>query len=415
MATDTASDGGLRCVLVVGAAYLLQGLVAVTGSFQVGQLAALGMPLETQAGLLASGAVPWVLKFVLALLLDLGPSWTLRTRALALTGLQACAAACMWMLANAWAGGQAGAPGSLPAVATGWIALNACAAITDVIVDALALDTLRKHRAAAATAMGVGFALGVGVLGSLVIAARIGSEGMSAGLRMPAWWMLALALLPVALLWSSQRPTKAREQPESRTWQAVDLRRFAWMLLCFVALLFAANLTQAVGAEFVLGRLGWQFPTDTATLSMIGAATGLLGALACGPLVTRLGPALAAMSSSILLGLVWLAFAASEPLWSERALILMLSSWEGVLQPALLVGLHAIALVIAARTPMPTTAFVLAMAAINLPRVLAPLLGPHALELGWFGLFVACGLVQLLASTALWPLRTSSSARRVRA
>lgn len=396
-------------MLVVGGAYLVQGLVATVGTFLIGMLAQLGTPLETQVGLLASGSVPWVLKFVLALVLDLSPSWSLRTRALVLTALQACAAVCVWAIASAWAGGQAGGPGSLPAVAAGWISLNACAATMDVFVDALALDTLREHRPATATAMGVGFALGSGVLGSLVIAARIGSEGMSAGLRTPVAWIATLALLPVALLWRPERPTKAREQPESRAWRSDDLARFAWMLPCFVVLLFGANLTQAVGSHFVYGRLGWQFPTDTAILSMIAAVTGLLGAFACGPLVAKLGPAWAAMISSALLGLVWLIFAGTEPLWSQHLVILTLSSWEGVLQPALLVGLHAIALTIAARTPVPTTAFVLAMAAINLPRVLAPLVAPRMLELGWVGLFVACGLLQVIVSAGVWPLGSRRS------
>jgi hypothetical protein len=215
----------------------------------------------------------------------------------------------------------------------------------------------------------------------------------------------------VLLLWRPDRPSKAREQPESRAWRAEDLGRCAWMLIAFSILLFAANLTQAVGSQFVLGRLGWEFPTDTATLSLIAAVTMLIGAFACGPLVAKLGPAWAAMICSALLGVVWLIFAGTEPLWSQRLWILTLSSWEGLLQPALLVGLHAIALSIAARTPMPTTAFVLGMGAINLPRVLAPLAAPHVLELGWAGLFVACGLLQIVASASIWPLRPGSQQR----
>jgi hypothetical protein len=408
VASASSIDGGLRCVLTVGSAYLIQGLVATIGVYQIGQLVQLGTPLETQVGILASGSIPWVLKFVLALLFDLGPSWSMRTRALLLTCLQACTALGVFALAQAWA-----TPNSLLMIAAGWIALNTCVASMDVLVDALALDTLSARRAATATAMGVGFALGAGVLGSLIIAARIGSQGMSAGLSMPAWWIAGLAVLPVVLLWGPERPTKAREQLESRAWRSDDLGRFAWMLLAFVLLLFAANVTQAVGALFVFDRLAWEFPADAAVLTLIAAVTGLIGAFACGPLVAKLGPAWAAMISSVLLGLVWLTFATTEPLWSQRFVILTLSSWEGLLQPALLVGLHALALAIAARTPIPTTAFVLAMGAINLPRVLAPLVAPRILELGWVGLFVACGLLQVVASAGIWPLarRAGSGSR----
>lgn len=405
MASKTSIDGGLRCVLVVASAYLIQGLVATVGAFQIAQLVQVGTPLETQVGLLASGSIPWVLKFLLALLLDLGPSWSLRARAVLLTCLQACAAVCMWALAQAWAGGHGGGPGSLLAVGSAWIILNTCVATMDVFIDALALDTLRERRTATATAMGVGVALGVGLLGSLLFPARIASQGLSAALSLPMWSIAGLALLPVVLLWKDQRASKAREQPESRAWQGDDLARFAWMLLCFVGLLFAANVTQALGSEFIYERLRWEYPTDTATLSLIGATTMLLGAFACGPLVAKLGPAAAAMICSALLGLLWLTFAGTEPLWSQRIVILTLSSAEGLLQPAMLVGLHALALTIAARTPIPTTAFVLAMAAINLPRVLGPIAAKHVIELGWVGLFAACGLMQLAASAGLWPLR----------
>jgi hypothetical protein len=383
-------------VLVVGSAYLVQGLTAVVGANLIGYLTAIGVPLETQVGLLASGAVPWVFKFVIALLLDLGPSWSMRARGLLLTLLQACAAVCVWTIAREFVDGQA--PPSIPSVAAAWIALNACVATQDVLVDALALDALHNRRAATATAMSVGAALGFGVLDAFVIAPRIAERGMAAGLASPAWWIAGLALLPAALLWSSGRPSKARERAESRAWQLADLGRLAWMLALFVALMFAAALTQAVGFAFLVNRLGWQYPTETAILSFVAALCGLVGALACGPLVARLGPPRAAMICSALLGLAWLSFASVEPFWSQRFVVLTLASSEAVLQPALLVALHALALSLAARSPLPTTAFVLGMAALNLPRVLAPLVAPHALQLGWVGLFAACGLAQLLAS-----------------
>jgi len=85
---------------------------------------------------------------------------------------------------------------------------------------------------------------------------------------------------------------------------------------------------------------------------------------------------------------------------------------EGVLQAGMMVGLHAVALLAASRSPMPTTVFVLAMAALNLPRVIAPLLAPQALALGWIGLFAACGVTQIVVSAGLWPLRTWGADRR---
>lgn len=396
-------------MLVVGAAYLVQGLVGSIGALIISRLAQLGTPLETQAGILASGAVPWVLKFAIALLLDLGPSWPMRARGLILTAVQACAAVCVWGLAQAWVGGQAGAPASMLAVTAGWIALNVCAASQDVIVDALALDTLGDRRPAAATAMGVGMGLGFGLLGPLVVGGRIVAQGMAAGLSLPAAWIAGLALVPAALLWIPGRPIKARDQArdgaQPRERPARDLARLLWIPVVFATLTFASNTTSAIAPEFMFQHLGWDYPSYTKVLLPIAACAGIVGALGWGPVVAKLGPARAAMIASTALGLVWIVFAGAAPQWFDRSVIAILAASESLLYPALLVGLHALALLAAARSPMPTTAFVLAMAALNLPRVLAPLVAPQVLVLGWAGLFAVCGVAQVVAGAGLWPLR----------
>ena len=198
MTADRRTDIGSRGVVVVGGAYLVQGLVGAVGVLLLFRLALVGVSLEEQGGILASGAIPWVLKFVVAVLLDLGPSWPLRVRMLLLTGLQAGAAACVWALAQAFP--EAGPPSGVLTIALGWFALNLCAAAQDVIVDALALDTLADRRPATASAMGVGGALGMYVLGMWLTGARIDAVGVAAGLLWPVGWIAALSLLPIALL-----------------------------------------------------------------------------------------------------------------------------------------------------------------------------------------------------------------------
>ena len=389
---------------VVGAAYLLQGIVAAVGVLLLGRLAQLGIPLETQVGILAGGAVPWLLKFGVALGVDLGPSWPLRVRGLVLTGLQGCAAVCLWGLASAW--GEGAAPDSVMAIAVAWIALNFAAALQDVLVDALALDTLAGRQARTAAAMGLGHALGAGLLGPLIIGGRIVEHGMLAGLRAPVWWAVLLAALPAALLWLPGRPEQARSQaPARRERSKAELVRLLWIPLLFVALTFGANATSAVSYEFLFQSLHFDYATYAKLLLPVGAFAGIVGALSWGPLVARLGPARASMIAAAGLGLVWLGFAAASSLWSHNAVIALLAGSEGLLQAAMLVGLHALALVAAARSPLPTTAFVFAMAALNLSRVLAPLLAVDLVSLGWVGVFAALGLAQLLASAGLCPLR----------
>lgn len=388
-----------RLVTVVGAAYLVQGIVAGIGLLLLGALAQTGTPLEQQVGILAGGAIPWLLKFGGAVLLDLMPSWPLRVRGWVIGGLQAGAAACVWALASSW--------GDLHGLALAWVALNFTVALQDVLVDALALDTLAQHRSWTATAMGFGHALGAGLLAPLIIQPYMGEHGMAAGLRLPVAWLLALALVPALALWLPDRPARARSQaPAARELTREDWLGGAWALLVFAALMFGANATSAIISEFLINHLEWDWADVAAILMPIGAIMGLLGALAAGPMVARLGPARATMIISAALGLAWLSFATASSSWHVRSVVVALAIPEAALQAALLVGLHALALRLAARAPLPTTAFVLAMAALNLPRVLAPMLAPKLLLVGGFvGVFAACGAFQCLSSLGLWPWR----------
>jgi hypothetical protein len=397
----------LRCVGAVGLAYLVQGIIAGVGVVLLAALAQAGTPIEQQAGLLASGAVPWVLKVLVALWLDLRGSWSLRVRAAVLAGLQLCAGACLWGLAAAWAERAASGTGSLASVTILWITLNFVAALQDVLVDKLALDTLRGRQSWTAMAMGSGHAVGLGLLGGMVLGEAFAEQGMAAGLRLPAWWIAIMSVTCGALLWLPGRP-EAAGAPSSATKperSGDHWGRLLWIALLFVALLLAANALWAVGSEFIIVHLEWDPAEYTRIVVPIATIAGITGALGMGPLVAKLGPGRASMIAGGALGAIWLGFAASSALWHEPLMLPSFAAIEGTLQPALLVGLHAVALIAVARSSLPTTAFVLLMAALNLPRALAPLLAPTLVDLGWVGVFVACGVVQLIAVVGLWPLR----------
>lgn len=387
-----------RPSLAIAATYFAQGLVGYLGAMMLGVLAQLGTPLDQQVGVLASGAIPWVLKFGFGLALDLGPSWPLRIRAVVSMTLLASAALATWALARAWA---PGVPDSLVALGLIWLALNLAMAIQDTLVDALALDLLADHRALAATGMGLGHALGFGLVGPWWIGGAVVREGLAAGLGLAT---IAIAVVaPTALLiWAPGRPRKARAQANSE--QSRSPTDWLWLLaipvLAMLGML-APNITSAVAGEFLFGELGWEFADYAGALLPLGALAGIAGALAFGPLVARLGPAWASAIASLGLGGIWLGFAGLSSHWTEPWLIRSLAGGEGCMQAALLVGLHALALVAAARSPLPITGFVLAMAALNLPRVLGPLLAPTLVEHGWVAVFAGCGAVQILAGIGL--------------
>lgn len=387
-----------RPSVVIGSCYVAQGLVYFTGGMMLLVLAQLGTPLEQQVGILATAAIPWVLKFMLGLLLDLGPSWPLRVRSLVSTLLLASAALTTWALARAWAPGL---PDSLVGLGLIWFALNLALAMQDALVDALALDLLADHRALAATGMGLGHALGFGLIGPLWITAAMAEGGLAAGFEWTAIMIAVLAATPL-LLWAPGRPRKARERaPAKRERLPGD---WLWLLtipvICMLAML-GPTITAAIGGDFLVGHLGWD-PVDYGIrVAPFGAVAGILGVLAWGPLVGKIGPAWASATVSLLLGAVWLVFASASEQWAALGTIRALTLGEGFMQAALLVGLHALALLAAARSPLPITGMVLAMAALNLPRVLGPLLAPSLVEHGWVAVFGVCGAVQILAAIAL--------------
>jgi hypothetical protein len=399
----------LRGVAAVGSAYLVQGIVAGVGAVLLGALAQAGTPIEQQAGLLAGGAVPWVLKCLVALLLDVSPSASLRLRAVLLASLQLCAAACLWGLAAAWAEREASGTGSLTMLAIAWVTLNFVVALQDVLVDNLALDTLRGHPSWAAVAMGIGPAIGLGVLGSFVLGGTIAEHGMVAGFEQPAGWVAILAVLSAALLWLPGRPARVASElsMRERLPSGEQLRTLLGLALLFAALMFGTYLTGAIAYEFVYVHLQWTLIDAARIIMPIATIAGVVGWLAMGPLIATLGPVRASVIAGGSLGLAWLGFAGASSWWHAPAMLPTFAGLEATLQAGLIVGLHALALTAVAGMSMSTTAFVLAMAALNLPRAVAPLFGPSLAELGWVGAFAVCGAIQLIAVAGLWSRRNA--------
>lgn len=401
--TSAARPIPWRVATVVGGAYLVQGLVASMGVLMLGALAQLGTPLEEQVGVLISGALPWVLKFGLALGFDLGPRWSPRLRALALAVLNLGVALVFLRLAGLWT--QASAGGShapaVAAIAPLWVGINALLATQDVLVDNLAVDAdpARASRATLGALMGLGHALGFGLLGPLLLVPSVVASGMATGLHrsVPMIVLVGLAIAGLtATLPLARAPEEDPERPEaparSSSPSAALVLVLAAGLTAFALVMTGPNLTQAVSAELLFNELRWDYARYSRILVPLGAVLGLLGAAGAGPLSARLGPRRAGALAAALLGLGWIAFLAARPLWLHTGTVVALAVVEGLLQPAVLVTLHALALGLAARTRLPTTTFIAAMAAINLPRVFAPMLAVGLAERGWAALFIGAAV-----------------------
>lgn len=398
----------------LGGLYLAQGIVYGFGGFiLIPSLAAAGVALEHQAGILALAGLPWVLKLSWAPLLDrFGGMGSGRARWFATAAMLAMAAT-LAVLAR-----RDSLVAEPVTVAWLWLLLNAALSLQDVATDALVLDHVPAgERGLTNGVLLGGHHLGAEGVGSLALGLLVASRGLSAALLGQAAIMLALAALPLLL---PRRPAHTNE-PEPRVAAglrdtlAALLRRpeaLAWAGLA--AVIMTANVVlSAVSGQFWVQRLGWSVEVLSTRLAPLLLVVNLAAYAVATFAVDRLGHARSAVLGSASLGLAWGGFGLLEGLWGSTPFVLGFVVVEGLCTAALYVGLHA-ALMDATVPAVRATHFAVLMALLNLPRAVATPAAPAVLEaLGYAGLFLAAGAFQLAMA---WVLRwLAVAAARVRA
>lgn len=377
-----------RTYPIVGAAYLVQGVVYGLGAFIVlPYLAAAGVSRPLQAVVLALAGLPWVLKLGWAPLID-------RTRARSAERTIAVVATLAVALALA-ALGRAWAPREHAGIIAGaWLAINVALSLQDVAIDAVVLRTVVEARRGRLNAwMLVGHHLGLEGL------AGIGGGMLAARHGVP--WVLVTAAIGVGLLaWApAGLPRAANDRRVTFEHRVIDPdpARWGWAavaLLCDVG-------TSAVSAALLVEELRWE-PADVAlrlaSVSLLGTMVGMAIA---GWVVDRVGHRVMAASGGIALGVVWLGFSALHGSWTRVEVVLGIVALQGIVAAPFYVGLHAW-LMDGTPAGWRATTFAVRMAALNLPRLYAPPLAVAVLEAtGWVRFFLVCGLVQIFFGVAL--------------
>jgi MFS family permease len=381
----------VRRLAALGALYLAQGIVFGFGTFVLlPTLAARGASIEAQTGIVALAGVPWVLKLAWAPLVDRLGRDGRRPHAFASTALVAVA---VLLVALARADVDPSAVGSLAML---WLALNAALALSDVSADALAIDGVpERERGAAQGVMLGGHHIGAEALAGRWLGVVAAGQGLAVAIDLAAACTIVCALAP----WlSPPSPLRARGEPSlGAVLRELALRPGAIVSVVLAATVLAADVvTGAVASEFVIDRLEWtpeEYATDLAPVLLVAnlAAFALVAFAA-----DRVGHARLAALGGAILGSSWIAFALAESSWSDRDVVIAFVVLWSFATAAFYVGVHAIAM---ARTDPRARAshFAILMALFNLPRVwAAPLAAPLLAGLGWTGLFVACGLFQLV-------------------
>jgi MFS family permease len=391
-----------RRLTILGGLYLAQGIVYGFGGFiLIPSLAAAGVTLQAQAGILALAGLPWVLKLLWAPVLDrFGGVGSGRARWFACAAMLAMAGS---LVALARIESLVAAPTT---VAWLWLWLNVALSLQDVSTDALVLDLVPPaERGLTNGVLLGGHHLGAEGVGSLGLGLLVASQGLSAALLGQAAIMLALAglplLLPRAPDHGAGEPVSPRPSLQGTVARVLrDPRALAVAGLAAV-IMSADVLTATVSGQFWVQRLHWSVEDLSTTLAPLLLVANL-GAYALATFtVDRLGHGRAAAIGSASLGLLWIGFGLVPGLWASTAFLVGFVVLQALATAAFYVGLHA-ALMDATMPALRASHFAVLMALLNLPRALVAPTAPAVLEaLGYAGLFVAAGGFQVAMAGAL--------------
>ncbi|PRQ09919.1 MFS transporter [Enhygromyxa salina] len=400
--------GGLRRHGVLGGLYLTQGIAyGFAGYVLLPNLAAAGVSLEIQAGVLATGSLPWIFKGLWAPILDrLRGQTALDPRRVAMVA-QLLVGASLVILA---------ASGDVVAhtkwLVWAWFVHNAMLAIQDATADTLAIDMLP----ASERGVGNGVMLGSRMLASEVLAPRLLGVGVVVASLQAALWLeaaiiSALAFVPLLAPWDPQARSEQLRAPLLDRLRAAFAPRGVRVACVIAALVFFADVvTSTTSVNLLIQHLAWQPVEIGARLGPPALMFGLGGYALATVLADRIGHARTAAAGSLLLGLTWVSFGLLERAWHDPITIIALVAVQSMATALLYVGVHA-ALMDQADPRARATQFVIFMGLLNLPRAYGPAAAPGLLAaLGYAGLFIAAGGYQLLIAAALpWMRRAEPS------
>lgn len=392
--------GRARRLAILGSLYVAQGIVFGFGGYiLVPTLAAAGVSVTEQAGILALAGLPWVLKLLWAPLLDrFGGLGSGRARGFA------TAAMVVMALSLAALASRPSLTAAPQTVAWLWLLLNVALSLQDVATDALVLDLVpAQERGLTNGVLLGGHHLGAEGIGGLGLGLLVASHGLSAALWGQAALVLLLAVLPRLL---PRTPPEGAPPPASGGLGealALLLRRpqTAKVALLAAVVLSADVVTSTVSGQFWVHRLGWSVEEMSTLLAPLLLGVNLVGYVLATVLVSQHGNVRSAAAGSAALGLLWIGFGLVPGLWGVSAFLMTFVVAQGVATALLYVGLHA-ALMDATEPRLRASHFAVLMALLNLPRAAVAPAAPALLSaLGYAGLFVACGLFQVVMASLL--------------
>ena len=300
--------------------------------------------------------------------------------------------------------------------ALSWMILihNVFNALQDVSVDALAVDILTDSERGRVNGLMYGSKYLGGFIGGAGMATVIEWSGLRAALILQTAVLLAIMMVP--LLVRERAPDAAVVRPSARRvaaglLAAFRLRSTILGVALAVAIMLSTGILQAVSNVLFTQKLGWDAGEYARIVGGPGLWVGLGGSALGGFLADRVGHRRLAAIASIGLAGVWLLFAASEPLWTERWFVYLLFLAEPLFQSVMIVSLFALFMDIS--SPLVAgSQFTAYMALFNLSTTIGlRLAGSLDEALDYSGVYALAGAIQI-AATVILPFIDPGETRR---
>ena len=383
-----------------------------------------GVGTAAIGGLIAAISWPWALKWVWGPILDRFSHSVMGRRRpwilLAESGMVAMLAA---LLAVELATGQVGR--SLALLGAMVLSVNLFAALSDVAVDATAIDLLPAERRGAANglmqaSLAVGSFLGGQVLGLLLI-----RRGLATAIGAEIAILLAVMLVPLLL---RERPGDAWLSLRSRP-RETDRETVPRSARTLFGLLLRSLLTRPIAAAAVLALLscvahgaflvvwpvhlrrglGW---TDAQLLTLEGGyaiPAEIAGALVGGFVASRIGARRSTTLATLAMAAIWIAHAALP--WGSHTIVTGLYLAELFAFGLLSVSMFSLFMALA-DGPIAATQFSAFMAMLNLSQGGGSLLAGAAERVGLVAVFIGLAALQAALVGLIWLIGPVADERR---
>ncbi len=306
---------------------------------------------------------------------------------------------------------------------------NIFGSLQDVSVDALAVDLLDESERGRVNGLMYGSSYFGTMLGGAGLGWVFSEYGLRTALITQVGLLLAIMCLPLFLrerpgdsLWPRFTPRSlvgGDSLPSSSTSgnvfvnlvRAMTLRSTLLAALLALGTRLGSAALDSIGLEYYVNQLNWTKEAYNNLMGGYAVVVGLTGAMAGGFIADRVGAKRLAATTSVLLGVMWIAFGSLHAYWSTPGVVMTMLLLQELLLAMLLVSLFALFMTIS-WPRVAATQFTAYMALLNLSTTCGSwIAGRVSAGVGIATAFVVFGFLQCPGRSAPRHRPSSNSPR----